>query len=49
MDPVVPSPEGVCHFFQLPAELRNQIYDYVLSDLSGIVCREEPHDGSGLF
>ncbi|KAF2124153.1 hypothetical protein P153DRAFT_361339 [Dothidotthia symphoricarpi CBS 119687] len=30
-DPAIPSPDGKCHFFRLPGELRNMIYAYALS------------------
>lgn len=49
MDPSRPSPDGTCHFFQLPAELRNTIYEYTLTGSRGVLCREEPSNNSGIF
>ncbi|KAF1848579.1 uncharacterized protein K460DRAFT_415119 [Cucurbitaria berberidis CBS 394.84] len=48
-DPSTPSSDGACHFLRLPAELRNAVYSYALSDPAHLVCREDAHDGPGLF
>jgi hypothetical protein len=40
--PSEPSPDGACHFFRLPAELRNLVYEYVLLDPADLVCRKDP-------
>lgn len=35
-DPSIPSPDGACHFFRLPAELRNYIYEFALAEPDGV-------------
>jgi len=49
MDPNQPSPDGTCHFFRLPAELRNIVYEYTLKNPKGVLCREEPPNNSRIF
>jgi hypothetical protein len=49
MNPSTPSPDGVWHFFRLPAEVRNMVYEFALSEPAGLVCREAPHITSDLF
>jgi hypothetical protein len=49
MDPNTPPPDGVCHFFRLPAELRNSIYEYALYNPNGLVCRQDLQGGSHTF
>ncbi|KAF2711600.1 hypothetical protein K504DRAFT_532166 [Pleomassaria siparia CBS 279.74] len=38
-DPGMPSLDGVCHFFRLPGELRNLVYEYVLTEPDGLFHR----------
>jgi hypothetical protein len=41
MDPSIPPSDGRCLFFKLPAELRNEIYEYALTADDGLVCRSQ--------
>jgi hypothetical protein len=47
MDPSVPSTDGTCYFFRLPAELRNLVYSHALFSPEGAVCSPSiEHDES---
>ncbi|KAF2871671.1 hypothetical protein BDV95DRAFT_572515 [Massariosphaeria phaeospora] len=39
MDPTAPNSDGVCYFLTLPGEIRNIIYEYVLTEAEPIVHR----------
>jgi hypothetical protein len=41
MDPSIPPSNSRCLFFKLPAELRNEIYEYALTADDGLVCRSQ--------
>ena len=43
-----PTTKTKCHFFRLPGELRNDIYEYILTDPRGLTCRVLS-DGSSKF
>jgi hypothetical protein len=49
MDPSQPPIDGTCHFLRFPAELRNTIFEHTLLNSRGVLCREEPLNGPGVF
>jgi len=48
-DPSSPPADGACLFLQMPGELRNKIYDYVLHEPGGLHCRYWRNDAKHCF
>ncbi|KAF2439781.1 hypothetical protein P171DRAFT_489585 [Karstenula rhodostoma CBS 690.94] len=44
VDPSQPPPDGTCHFFRLPRELRDLVYEYSLSEPFGLYWFPRPGD-----
>ena len=39
--PSIPPSDGRCQFFELPAKLRNEVYEYALTTKDGMMCKLE--------